>query len=87
MVKGVNKTIIEINNTGSKYFDRVLLFVNPTYTGVPKPLLECRADELIRKAGVPDFSLRHKRRGRKAVLFIGIAAIIAAAVAAFILII
>ena len=28
MVKGVNKTIIEINNTESEYFDRILLFVN-----------------------------------------------------------
>ena len=27
MVKGVNKTIIEINNTESEYFDRILLFV------------------------------------------------------------
>ena len=29
MVKGVNKQIIEINNTGSSYFERVLLFVAP----------------------------------------------------------
>jgi len=29
MVKGVNKTIIEINETGNEMFERVLLFVNP----------------------------------------------------------
>ena len=29
MVKGVNKTIIEINETRNQIFDRVLLFVNP----------------------------------------------------------
>lgn len=29
MVKGVNKQIIEINNTGNSYFERVLLFVAP----------------------------------------------------------
>ena len=50
MVKGVNKTIIEINNTGSKYFDRVLLFVNPAYSGVPQSKLEAVAADIIRSA-------------------------------------
>lgn len=87
MVKGVNKTIIEINNTGSKYFDRVLLFVNPSHATTPMPFLEHKADELIKNTGIPDFSLKHKKRGRKTVLFFGIAAIIAAAATAFILIV
>ena len=30
MVKGVNKTIIEVNNTGSKVFDRIVFYVSPT---------------------------------------------------------
>lgn len=29
MVKGVNKQIIEINDTGNSYFEKVLLFVAP----------------------------------------------------------
>ncbi len=29
MVKGVNKTIIEVNNTGSKVFDRIVFYVSP----------------------------------------------------------
>lgn len=32
MVKGVNKTIIEINNTESEYFDRILLFVKASHS-------------------------------------------------------
>ncbi len=31
MVKGVNKTIIEINNTGNNYFERAILFIDPEY--------------------------------------------------------
>ena len=31
MVKGVNKTIIEINNTGNSYFERAILFIDPEY--------------------------------------------------------
>ena len=53
MVKGVNKTIIEINNTGSKYFDRVLLFVNPSHLGVPQKRLENKALEILAAAEVP----------------------------------
>lgn len=30
MVKGVNKTVIEVNNTGSKVFDRIVFYVSPT---------------------------------------------------------
>lgn len=30
MVKGVNKTVIEVNNTGSKIFDRIVFYVNPS---------------------------------------------------------
>ncbi len=34
MVKGVNKTVIEVNNTGSKIFDRIVFYVNPTCSGL-----------------------------------------------------
>lgn len=31
MVKGVNKTVIEVNNTGSKIFDRIVFYVTAQY--------------------------------------------------------
>lgn len=31
MVKGVNKNVIEINDTGSEIFDRIVFFVSPKY--------------------------------------------------------
>ncbi len=31
MVKGVNKTVIEVNDTGSKMFEKVVFFVTPKY--------------------------------------------------------
>lgn len=31
MVKGVNKTVIEVNNTGSKVFNRIVFYVSPDY--------------------------------------------------------
>ncbi len=34
MVKGVNKTVIEVNNTGSKVFDRVVFYVSPSCSNI-----------------------------------------------------
>ncbi len=31
MVKGVNKRVIEVNETGSKYFEKIVFFVTPEY--------------------------------------------------------
>ena len=31
MVKGVNKTVIEVNNTGSKLFEKIVFYVTPEY--------------------------------------------------------
>lgn len=31
MVKGVNKTVIEVNNTGNKYFEKIVFYVTPQY--------------------------------------------------------
>ena len=31
MVKGVNKTVIEVNNTGSKIFEKIVFYVSPQY--------------------------------------------------------
>ena len=31
LVKGVSKTIIEVNNTGSKLFEKIVFYVTPEY--------------------------------------------------------
>lgn len=31
MVKGVNKTVIEVNNTGSRLFEKIVFYVTPEY--------------------------------------------------------
>lgn len=88
MVKGVNKTIIEINDTGNKYFDRVLFFVNPDYAGTPQSKLQNRAFDYIEtNADVPRCTavrtrVSHRRRN----ILIAASAVIIAAVAIILLI-
>lgn len=43
MLKGVNKQIIEISNTGNDYFEKVLFFVRPECSALPQHKLESGA--------------------------------------------
>lgn len=69
MVKGVNKTVIEINDTGSQMFERVVLFVSPQYGNISTKRLNCEARSLIRKfdsdyATTPSVRERFRQRRR-----------------------
>lgn len=48
MVKGVNKTIIEINNTGNAFFERAILFVDPDFSRMGEKKLH---EEAVRFLG------------------------------------
>ena len=67
MVKGVNRQIIEINDTGNRYFEKVLLFVSPRGSDLNSAQLGREAKEfLLRLTPEPDNreSLR-KRVGKR----------------------
>ncbi len=55
MVKGVNRQIIEINDTGNRYFERVLLFVSPDKSDMPTERLKKEAKSLLLDLS-PDFN-------------------------------
>ena len=75
MVKGVNKTIIEISNTGNKLFNRVILFVSPEYVDKSDKKLTEEAQSLIRKLeSMSGESLRsavkrQRKRKRRIIIF------------------
>ncbi len=53
MLKGVNRQVVEVTETDSAYFERVLFFVKPEYSYVSESKLKGKADELIAGAGNP----------------------------------
>lgn len=59
MVKGVNKTVIEVNNTGSKIFEKIVFYVTPQYGGL--------SPERLQKAA-GDFTFRFDEKGTYAPL-------------------
>ena len=47
MVKGVNKTVIEVNDTGSKMFEKVVFFVPPKYGNLKATALNKAVKEFL----------------------------------------
>lgn len=60
MIKGVNRHIIEVTNTGSVYYERALLVLRPEYSSVERELLEKEARKLIRGMAAPS-AIKKKR--------------------------
>ena len=60
MVKGVNKSVIEITDTGNRYFSKVILFISPEYVNKNSRKLSTEAGELIKSLQRSDkaYSLR-----------------------------
>ncbi|MBE6733026.1 MAG: hypothetical protein E7561_03415 [Ruminococcaceae bacterium] len=46
MVKGVNRTVIEVNNTGSKVFEKIVFYVSPQYGNLSAKVLKRAAGEI-----------------------------------------
>ena len=49
MVKGVNKSVIEISQTGSKYFSKIILYVSPAYTDISSYKLVGEAEKIVKE--------------------------------------
>ena len=63
MIKGVNRQIIEINRTGSLYYEKALLIVKPEFSSAQQQLLEREALRLLKKMDAPS---SYKRKSRLA---------------------
>lgn len=83
MVKGVNKSVIEISNTGNKFFNKVILFVSPEYSYKSDKLLNNEAEQLIKRLQLNSGeslrnAIRRQRKRRKLMIFSAIGAVAAA---------
>lgn len=53
MIKGVNRTIIEVTDTGNIYYERALLVLKPEYASVHRSLLEKEAKKMLMSMTAP----------------------------------
>lgn len=79
MVKGVNKTVIEVNNTGSKVFDRIVFYVSPSCSNLSAKSLRRAVQgftfQLDERAGRGYTSLRKRWINRRRMIFFGVSAL------------
>lgn len=72
MLKGINHSVIEVNDTGNEYYERALLIVRPVYASAQRSMLEKEARRMLRELQAPAV---FQRRGRwKALLQGGVCA-------------
>ena len=87
MLRGTNRSIIEINETENKYFERALLFVKPEFVSLSPERLNREAKRLIGSLTFSPMGLGRqasarkraaKKRKRRILLISGILFLIAA---------
>ncbi|MDD3693645.1 MAG: hypothetical protein PHX02_07075 [Oscillospiraceae bacterium] len=72
MIKGVNRQIIEVTDTGNEYFERALLVVRPSFADTSPTRLSDEAQRFVRKAGgYTGLRLNRKRRIRELIFKCG----------------
>ena len=88
MVKGVNKSVIEISQTGSKYFSKIILYVSPLYADASAYKLAGEAEKIVKEfSGITHQPLRRrikKMRMKKLIICaLGVAVFVASALIYF----
>lgn len=90
MVKGVNKTVIVVNDTGNEMFEKIVFYVTPKYSKINLKELNKAAGELFLAFGGVNknkskITLR-KRRLRRKILLITTVSILSIALFSLIMI-
>ena len=53
MLRGINHTVIEVNETGNEYYERAILFVRPEYASAQRAVLEDEARKMLKRLDAP----------------------------------
>lgn len=53
MIKGINKQILEVTNTDSPYFEKIIFFVRPSSTPIGEKKLESEAQKIASQIKKP----------------------------------
>lgn len=61
MIKGINKTVIEVSETGNMYYDKALLFIKPEYADMERALLEKEAKKVLKNMDTMSSIRYHKK--------------------------
>ena len=61
MLRGINRSIIEINETENRYFEKVLIFVRPEFGSFPESYLQKEAAKMVGGMNGRPLGLKNKK--------------------------
>ncbi len=61
MIKGVNHRVVEVSDTGSEYFEKIMFFVSPDYAGLSEGKIRERAGAIAKGTSAPPQNKRRKK--------------------------
>ena len=64
MVKGVNKSVIEISQTGNKHFSKIILYISPEYSEVSSKKLTKEAFKYLKDINISNAYMPIRRKFR-----------------------
>ena len=84
MIRGVNKQVVDVTEPDSAYFERVLFFVKPEFSGLGEGALRGKAEALLRGLAGGRVAKAKKPRGKRwnGAVSLALAALLGAALAA-----
>ena len=53
MIKGVNHRVVEVSDTGSEYFEKIMFFVSPDYASMSENKIREKAGTIARGTSAP----------------------------------
>lgn len=68
MIKGINRSIIEVNDTGSVYYERAILVIKPEFASVQREVLEKEAKKILGEMGAPSSLNKGKTKARNIII-------------------
>ena len=76
MIKGINKQILEVTNTESPYFEKIIFFVRPSSSAVGEKTLEDEAKKITSQIKKPPKERKSFRQlaGGALYVFLGVGA-------------
>lgn len=80
MVKGVNKKVIEINDTGNEVFEKVVLYIKPQYSVLSNKELKREAKVILKNYSMEEFDYEAEGIGSKRLILTISSAVIVALV-------
>lgn len=62
MIKGINRQVLEVNETDCDYFEKIMFFVRPEYASLSESRLKDTAGKIARCTGTPPSTQKNRNR-------------------------